>query len=99
MFQYYRAFGYYLIGVAIRKQLGKEYIYRIRNNVQERMLYYVPTNPRTYAQQFNRWKVKQAVLSWKGLNEDEKNYYRNKEPFTKTMSGYNYFISEYLKNI
>ena len=99
MFQYYRSFYGYVLGVQIRKQLGKKYIYQVVGGKQIKYKYVVPGNPRTYLQQLNRWRMKQAVLSWQSLTDSVKNFYRSKEPFKKIMSGYNYYISAYIRRI
>jgi len=97
MFNYYNSFDYIPIGLKVRKQLGKKYIYQIRNGTQVRYDYVVPDNPRTELQQANRWRIRQAVLSWQSLNDDQKQSYRKLEPFKKPMSGYNYYIQQYIK--
>lgn len=98
MFQYYRSFGYYVIGINIHKQIGKRYIYQVVGGKQIRKRYVVPFDPRDPVVLFNRWKMKQAVLSWKAQDESTKQSYREKEPFKKIMSGYNYYIGEYMRN-
>lgn len=97
MFNYYHTYYGYLIATQIRKQLGKKYIYRRLKNVQIKMLYYTPTNPRTETQQNNRNKIRLAVLAWQYLTEEQKNFFRSKEPIKPIMSGYNFFIREYVK--
>ena len=99
MFQYYRTYYGYYIGLEIRKQIGKKFIYQMNNGVQIKRRWKKPRNPRSDKQQANRWKIKQAVLAWKALPESEWNYYRGLEPFKKIMSGYNFFVSNYVKLI
>lgn len=98
MFQYYRNYYDNVIGVNIRKQIGKRYIYQVVNGKQIRKRYVVPHDPRDPVVLFNRWKLAQAVLSWKAQTESTKQSYREKEPFKKIMSGYNYYIGEYMRN-
>lgn len=98
-FQFYNSFYGYYPGVQIRGQIGKSFIYQIQHGVQVRYAYVVTDNPRTDLQQANRNKIKLAVISWKSLSEETKNFYRRKEPITPTMSGYNYYISEYIKSL
>lgn len=58
---------------------------------------YRPTNPQTEAQQENRGTFAEAVGEWQGLtNEQKANYNKKASRFSRT--GYNYYISEYMKN-
>lgn len=74
-------------------------IYRVRHDgikiIQERMPFYVPTNPQTVPQQANRQKLTDAVVAWQGLTGPQKAVY-NQNAIGKGMSGYNLFLSEYL---
>lgn len=99
MFDYYHSYDYNLIATQIRKQIGKKFIYRRRSNQQQKYPYVVPSNPRTPTQQNNRNKIRLAVLAWQSLTDQQKKFYSDKEPITPTMSGYNFFISEYVKSI
>lgn len=96
------------IGVRIRKKLGHSGapdpknvygIYRVRHRwgktIQEKMPFYVPTNPQTGPQQANRQKLANAVIAWQNLTDEQKAGY-NKEAIGKHMSGYNVFLSQYL---
>jgi hypothetical protein len=91
----------------LRKKLGKPEspdplgvygIYRVRSikgtERTEKMPFYVPSNPRTLAQQANRQKFADAMLAWKNLTELEKERY-NKEAKSKMLFGWNVFIKEY----
>ncbi len=74
-------------------------IYRVRHRwgktVQEKMEFYVPTNPQTGPQQANRQKMTDGVAAWKALTPEQQAVY-NKNAIGKEMSGYNLFLSEYL---
>lgn len=96
------------IGISIRKKLGyaeaedpKDIygIYRVRHRwgkvIQEKLPFYVPTNPQTGPQQANRQKMTDAVAGWQALTDEQKAVY-NKNAIGKEMSGYNLFLSEYL---
>lgn len=96
-FKFYRSYYDYIVATKIRKQLGHKWIYRVRFNKQEKFPYYKPDNPRTYYQQAIRSKIRHAVWSWQSLSENTKNYYRKLEPIRPIMSGYNFYISQYLK--
>ncbi len=74
-------------------------IYRT-NNVTGKTKYYrepfyITKNPRTPSQQANRAKMADAVLAWQGLTIEQKVVY-NKKAIGKKMSGYNFFLKEYL---
>jgi len=96
------------IGIGIRKKLGHVGlpdpkgiygIYRVRHRwgkvIQEKLPFYIPTNPRSIPQQANRGKLTNAVTAWQALTEEQQEVY-NKRIKEKQMSGYNLFISEYL---
>ena len=57
---------------------------------------FYPYNPRTYRQQTWRNQLKQAVSNWHGFNQTVKNQY-NQKANNLTMTGFNYYLSEYLK--
>ena len=99
MFDYYHTYYGNLVGTQIRKQIGKNFIYRRRGNQQEKYPYVVPSNPRTPTQQANRNRIRIAVLAWQALSEQQKNSYRSKEPIVPIMSGYNFFIREYIETL
>ena len=63
----------------------------------ERMDYYWPHNLQSVAQQAGRTKFAAAITAWQALTENQKEVY-NEKAIGKQMSGYNYFISYYLKN-
>lgn len=56
-----------------------------------------PLNPQTEKQQEVRSKFALAVSAWQNLTNQEKSVY-NTLGEQKSLPGYNYFISEYLKN-
>lgn len=96
------------IGVKIRGKLGHDGapdpkgvygIYRVRHRwgkvIQEKLPFYVPTNPQTGPQQANRQKMTDAVAAWQALTDEQQAVY-NKNAIGKEMSGYNLFLQEYL---
>lgn len=60
--------------------------------------FYVPYNPRTAEQQAWRSDFADAVASWQSLTNEEKKEYNSKAQ-GKKMSGYNLYISNYLRSI
>jgi len=96
------------IGVEIRKKLGHDGapdpkglygIYRVRHRwgktIQEKLPFYVPTNPQTEAQQAWRQVYADSVTAWQALTPEQKAVY-NENAKGKKMSGYNFFQKEYL---
>ena len=97
-FNFYDEYYGQYIGIGIRKTVGKQWTYQILHGKQRKYRYTVVPNPRTASQQANRLKIRHAVLAWQDLNPIQQQNYRKKEPFTPKMSGYNFFLSKYLKN-
>lgn len=58
---------------------------------------YRPTNPQTVLQQAQRAKMIDAVSEWQGLTTEQKENY-NRKASRNGRTGYNFFISGYLKN-
>lgn len=56
-----------------------------------------PGNPQTIPQQANRGKLSAAIFLWRALSDSQKNIWRAK-CYNKRMSGYNLFLSTYIKN-
>ena len=61
-----------------------------------RMRFYHPVNPQTPAQQANRQKLANAIIAWNNLSFDEQVIWNKKKKPIK-CSGYNRFISNYIK--
>lgn len=60
--------------------------------------YYYTANPRTPEQQANRIKFQSAVTAWHNLTPEEKEVY-NKRAISLPKSGFNIYISEWVKSI
>ncbi len=58
----------------------------------------IPRNPRTSAQQRNRATFADAVASWQSMSQEEKLLWKIKGAKRKN-TGYNYYISEYMRHI
>jgi len=97
MFLFYTYFYGYFVGMKITKTIGKKWIYRTWHNKQLRYRWYKPNNPRTQKQQRQRDLLRQAIIAWKQLTEKIKNTYRKLEPITPTMSGYNFYLRQYIR--
>ncbi len=59
--------------------------------------YYYPYNPRTSVQQSWRGVFADAVSTWQNLTISDKDYYNKAARRRGRLSGYNLFISYYLK--
>lgn len=67
----------------------------MRRSVIVREDFYVTKNPRTIPQQSNRSKFADAVASWQGLTNEQKEVYNLKNK-GRNYSGYNAYLKEYL---
>lgn len=76
-------------------RLGKIVLYN-RKGVQCARSHVIPRNPDTPAQRQNRKSFADAVKLWQELSPEEK-YRYNRTALKKRISGYNLFISMYLK--
>jgi hypothetical protein len=82
---------------SITGRVGNIVFYKHRG-IQCLRRYVIPRNPDTEAQRVNRYTFRDAVSSWKKLSVHEKDIYNKKVLKIKTtMSGYNLYISEYMK--
>jgi alpha-ketoglutarate-dependent taurine dioxygenase len=77
-------------------RLGRIVLY-YRNGVQCARTHVVPRNPDTECQRQNRKTFADAVKSWQALSAEEKRSF-NRKAMRKRMSGYNLFISQYMKS-
>lgn len=77
-------------------QYAHTYIFRRTSGGVSRVPYYTPTNPRSLKQQTWRAKLREAMRGWFSLGDEEKNEWRKRSP-KYGWTGYNYFLSEYLK--
>jgi hypothetical protein len=95
-FNYSHSYYGYVVATQIRGTIGKKYTFQRIHNIQIKYPYYKPADPKTPAQLNQRNKIRLAVLAWQTLIEEQKNFYRKKEPIRPIMSGYNFFIREYI---
>jgi len=66
--------------------------------IQDKMKYYNPGNKKTDKQLIQQNKLRQAVLKWQSLSEQEKNTYRAMENYKTIHEGFCFFVSEYIKS-
>lgn len=70
---------------------------RPRKGYYVKMRKYRPTNPQTTAQQAQRQKMTDAIISWQGLTNEQQSEY-NKRAIKQGRAGYLLYRSEYLKS-
>ena len=74
-------------------------VYRIQPTPNGQIIikqkFYIPSNPQTVPQQANRSIFADAVSTWQGLTDEQKEVYNKKTKY-KNLSGYNLYLSEYL---
>ena len=97
------------LGTGIRKQLGKEIIFRVRrgNGVggsvygklyQDKYKYFVPSSINNAEGQPARNALIAAVSNWKNvLTTEQKEEYNQRATESMRMSGYNLYVREYIK--
>ena len=93
-------YGYAVYGKDVYSDARSVYgIYRIQPTLQGQIIikqdFYIPSNPQTVSQQTNRTIFADAVFTWQGLTDNQKEVYNKKTKY-KNLSGYNLYISEYL---
>ena len=82
--------------ISVSGRIGSFVFYR-RKNTQCIRTYVVPYNPDTALQRNIRSSFADAVKSWQSLTGEERYKYKRRSRRIN-MSGYNLYISEYLKN-
>ncbi len=82
---------------SLHGRIGNVVYYHV-NGYQYARSYAMPRNPRTEAQQRNRTTFAEAVRFWQQLSVPEKSWY-NRRAAGMPLSGYNLFISMYLKGL
>jgi len=80
---------------SISGRIGSFVFYR-RKKTQCVRVYVVPGNPNTPSQRCTRTTFADAVKSWQSLTAEEQYKYTRKARGSR-MSGYNLYISEYIK--
>lgn len=97
-FNWWDSFYGQYIGVRIQGQVGKRYIYYIYKGQQLKRRYNVQQNL-THPNQIRvHENFKKANQAWQAQTPEQKETLKKLDQYNPTMSGYNYFISQYLKN-
>ncbi len=82
---------------SIRGRIGNVVFYK-RQGTQCVRLHVIPRNPNTEAQRAVRLSFGNAVRSWQAMSADERYAYNRKARYLN-MSGYNLYISNYIKRV
>ncbi len=82
---------------SIRGKIGNVVFYTRRGRQCVR-IHVIPRNPDTEAQRAVRSIFRDAVISWQAMSEDERYTFNHKARYLN-MSGYNFYISNYIKRI
>ncbi len=82
---------------SISGRLGNVVFYTRRGKLCVRT-YVIPRNPDTEAQRIVRRSFAEAVISWQSMTAEEQYIYKRKARHIN-MSGYNLYISKYLKRV
>lgn len=96
-FKYYNDYYNYIIGMSVVGQLGKAFVYYKWRGKQRRRKYFIPPYTNSDYQERHRQLFADAVHLWKNLSQLEKKNLDLKNPKYRVQSGYNFFISSYLK--
>lgn len=96
-FNFYDSYYGYYIGIQIRGTIGKTFVYQVIHGEQFKRRYVIPYDPKTPAQQRLRDLFKKAIQSWKKFSDQEKSDLEKLKPAYLIMSGFNYYISSYMK--
>jgi len=97
-FNYYDSFYGYSVGVQISGTIGKKFTYYISHGNQLKRRWIIPPNPNTPTQQFYRDLFRKSVQGWKSLDQDQKIFWEKSKPNHLIMSGFNFYISSYIKH-
>lgn len=98
------------LGIEARKTIAKTKTYRVRHGngeagsvlgqkYQDEMIYYTPTNPQTATQQLWRTVLRAGVWKWSEMTPEEKAPWIEEAKKYRNWSGYNTFISAWLKGL
>lgn len=95
-FNFYDSYYGTYVGLKIRGTIGKNFTYQTTRNIQRKYPYRIPYDPKTPAQLRQRDLLRKATWSWHSLTPQEQQTYRNNEPYYPIMSGFNFYVSQYI---
>jgi len=96
-FRFYNDYYNYIVSIKLSGQIGHSYVYYLIKNVQYRRKYFIPPDPKTDAQLRIRDLMRKSVQKWHSLTPQEQTLHNVVPHYDPTMSGYNFFISCYIK--
>jgi hypothetical protein len=97
------------LGILVRKDIGEITIFRVRRGngyygaklgkiYQDKYNYFIPPSINNPEGEPYRTALAQAVLNWQTIiSDDQKAEYNHRASRDNMMSGYNLYISEYIK--
>ena len=84
------------LGIQVRRQINKEYIFRVKQGTQEKYPYFIPANPQTTGQQSWRAKFTVGIAAAKLLTPEEKAAYKKIAYRKKGQTWHSVFMSQYM---
>lgn len=84
------------LGTEVRRQINKEFIYRVSQGHQFKYAYFIPTNPQTVPQQSWRAVFTAGMTAAMALSPEEREPYIERAKQKKGWSWHNIFLSDYL---
>lgn len=88
------------VNLTLHGQIGKAWIYWYASGHQFKRPYKIPDDPKTFTQRTQRNKFYVVTQMWNELTTEEQTEWKNKVLKTQyTMTGYNYYIREKIKEI
>lgn len=91
----FKLYGYSRYGESLESNARSIEGRRSTGQIQIKTKFYVPTYRNTEAQQTMRGKFADAITTWQALDTEQKEEY-NTRAKSKNLTGYNFFIKEYL---
>ena len=97
-FNFYDSYYGSYVGIDISGSIGNKFTFYSVSGKQHKRRWILPPDPQTPAQLNLRDLFRKAVASWQTLTNQQKEFYEKLRPRHKIMSGYNFFISSYMKH-
>jgi hypothetical protein len=96
-FDYYDSYYGYYIGIEPNGQIGHAWTYYTSKGTRIRRKYFIPPDPKTDEQLRRRELFRCIVDKWHTLTTQERKNLDFKMPKHLIMTGFNWYISSYLK--
>lgn len=96
-FKFWQSYYDSYVGLEIRGSIGNKYTYRFSKGFQYKYKYTVPYDPKTLEQLRIRDLFRKSVDAWHNLTLSEQKYYKKLYIKKPTMSGFNFFVGNYIK--